>query len=170
MLETKLPALLIADLHFHPLMLDASNERYREPDMRFPDATPSEGGEVGASSSASPPGHASHGAPRPWRRRRPLRCRPLAVAQPHLAVLAADSVRGIGRRWQESRPSGAAAHWSLYLSGSPAPGVCGGRPGVSDCGGQMLILAAIHPPDATRAILECLWVCQRAPRQLPRLH
>ncbi len=32
-----------------------------------------------------------------------------------------------------------------------------------DCGGPMRILAAIHPPDATRAILECLGLPSRAP-------
>ena len=32
-----------------------------------------------------------------------------------------------------------------------------------DCGGRMRILAAIHPPDATRAILECLGLPSRAP-------
>ena len=31
------------------------------------------------------------------------------------------------------------------------------------CGGQMKILAAIHPPDATRKILECLGLPSRAP-------
>jgi hypothetical protein len=32
-----------------------------------------------------------------------------------------------------------------------------------DCGGRMRIIAAIHPPDATRAILECLGLPSRAP-------
>ncbi len=32
-----------------------------------------------------------------------------------------------------------------------------------DCGGPMRILAAIHPPDASRAILECLGLPSRAP-------
>ena len=32
-----------------------------------------------------------------------------------------------------------------------------------DCGGRMRILAAIHPPEATRAILECLGLPSRAP-------
>ena len=31
------------------------------------------------------------------------------------------------------------------------------------CGGPMRILAEIHPPDATRAILECLKLPSRAP-------
>ena len=32
-----------------------------------------------------------------------------------------------------------------------------------DCGGRMRILAAIHPPEATRDILECLDLPSRAP-------
>lgn len=36
-----------------------------------------------------------------------------------------------------------------------------------DCGGRMRILAAIHPPDATRAILECLGLPSRAPPTAP---
>jgi hypothetical protein len=32
-----------------------------------------------------------------------------------------------------------------------------------DCGGRLKILAAIHPPEATRAILECLGLPPRAP-------
>jgi len=36
-----------------------------------------------------------------------------------------------------------------------------------DCGGRMRILAAIHPPDATRAILECLGLPARAPPIAP---
>jgi hypothetical protein len=36
-----------------------------------------------------------------------------------------------------------------------------------DCGGPMRILAAIHPPDATRAILECLGLPSRAPPTAP---
>jgi hypothetical protein len=32
-----------------------------------------------------------------------------------------------------------------------------------ECGGRMRILAAIHPPRATRAILECLGLSSRAP-------
>ena len=35
------------------------------------------------------------------------------------------------------------------------------------CGGQMKILAAIHPPDATRKILECLGLPSRAPPLAP---
>ena len=35
------------------------------------------------------------------------------------------------------------------------------------CGGPMRILAAIHPPDATRAILECLGLPSRAPPAEP---
>jgi len=31
------------------------------------------------------------------------------------------------------------------------------------CGGPMRIVAEIHPPDATRAILECLKLPSRAP-------
>jgi hypothetical protein len=31
------------------------------------------------------------------------------------------------------------------------------------CGGRMRLLAAIHPPDATQAILECLELPSRAP-------
>ena len=34
------------------------------------------------------------------------------------------------------------------------------------CGGPMRILAAIHPPDVTRAILECLELPSRAPPPL----
>ena len=36
-----------------------------------------------------------------------------------------------------------------------------------DCGGRMRILAAIHPPDARRAILECLGLPARAPPIAP---
>jgi len=36
-----------------------------------------------------------------------------------------------------------------------------------DCGGRMRILAAIHPPEATRAILECLSLPSRAPPTAP---
>jgi hypothetical protein len=36
-----------------------------------------------------------------------------------------------------------------------------------DCGGRMRILAAIHPPVATRAILECLGLPSRAPPTAP---
>lgn len=36
-----------------------------------------------------------------------------------------------------------------------------------DCGGRMRVLAAIHPPDATRAILECLGLPSRAPPDRP---
>jgi hypothetical protein len=32
-----------------------------------------------------------------------------------------------------------------------------------NCGGPMRILAAIHPPDTTRAMLECLELPSRAP-------
>jgi hypothetical protein len=35
------------------------------------------------------------------------------------------------------------------------------------CGGRMRVLAAIHPPDATRAILECLGLNSRAPPTNP---
>jgi hypothetical protein len=35
------------------------------------------------------------------------------------------------------------------------------------CGGRMRILAAIHPPDATRKILECLGLPSRAPPLSP---
>jgi hypothetical protein len=35
------------------------------------------------------------------------------------------------------------------------------------CGGQLRILAAIHPPDATRAILDCLGLPSRAPPLAP---
>jgi len=37
-----------------------------------------------------------------------------------------------------------------------------------DCGGPMRILAAIHPPEATRAILECLGLPSRPPTHRPR--
>ena len=33
----------------------------------------------------------------------------------------------------------------------------------SQCGGRLRILAAIHPPDTTQAILECLGLPSRAP-------
>jgi hypothetical protein len=36
-----------------------------------------------------------------------------------------------------------------------------------DCGGPMRILAAIHPPEATRAILECLGLPSRPPPTAP---
>jgi len=36
-----------------------------------------------------------------------------------------------------------------------------------DCGGAMRILAAIHPPEATRAILDCLGLPARSPPVLP---
>ena len=36
-----------------------------------------------------------------------------------------------------------------------------------DCGGRMRILATIHPPDATEAILACLGLPVRAPPTLP---
>ena len=36
-----------------------------------------------------------------------------------------------------------------------------------DCGGRMRILAAIHPPEATRAILKCLGLPSRAPPTAP---
>ncbi len=36
-----------------------------------------------------------------------------------------------------------------------------------DCGGPMRIFAAIHPPEATRAILECLGLPSRAPPTAP---
>lgn len=36
-----------------------------------------------------------------------------------------------------------------------------------DCGARMRILAAIHPPEATRAILECLGLPSRAPPTAP---
>ncbi len=36
-----------------------------------------------------------------------------------------------------------------------------------DCGGRMRILAAIHPPEAIRAILECLGLPSRAPPTAP---
>jgi hypothetical protein len=36
-----------------------------------------------------------------------------------------------------------------------------------DCGERMRILAAIHPPEATRAILECLGLPSRAPPTAP---
>jgi hypothetical protein len=36
-----------------------------------------------------------------------------------------------------------------------------------DCGGRMRILAAIHPPEATQAILACLGLPARAPPTLP---
>ena len=35
------------------------------------------------------------------------------------------------------------------------------------CGGAMRILAAIHPPEATRAILECLGLPARSPPLAP---
>ena len=35
------------------------------------------------------------------------------------------------------------------------------------CGGAMRVLAAIHPPKATRAILECLKLPSRAPPVAP---
>jgi len=37
-----------------------------------------------------------------------------------------------------------------------------------ECGGAMRILAAIHPPEATRAILDCVGLASRlAPVRLP---
>jgi hypothetical protein len=36
-----------------------------------------------------------------------------------------------------------------------------------DCGGRMRILSAIHPPEATRAILQCLGLPSRAPTIAP---
>jgi hypothetical protein len=36
-----------------------------------------------------------------------------------------------------------------------------------DCGGRLLILAAIHSPDATRAILDCLGLPSSAPPTIP---
>lgn len=36
-----------------------------------------------------------------------------------------------------------------------------------ECGGAMRILAAIRPPEATRAILECLGLPSRSPPVLP---
>jgi 23S rRNA U2552 (ribose-2'-O)-methylase RlmE/FtsJ len=35
------------------------------------------------------------------------------------------------------------------------------------CGGVMRIIAAIHPPDTTRKILECLGLPSRAPPLAP---
>jgi hypothetical protein len=35
------------------------------------------------------------------------------------------------------------------------------------CHGRMRVLAAIHPPEATRAILECLGLPTRGPPVLP---
>jgi hypothetical protein len=35
------------------------------------------------------------------------------------------------------------------------------------CGGRMKILAAIHPPDVTRKILDCLGLPSRAPPVAP---
>ena len=35
------------------------------------------------------------------------------------------------------------------------------------CGGRMKILAAIHPPDTTEKILECLGLPSRAPPLAP---
>jgi hypothetical protein len=37
------------------------------------------------------------------------------------------------------------------------------------CGGQMRILAAIHPPENTRKILDCLGLPSRAPPLTPAL-
>ena len=37
------------------------------------------------------------------------------------------------------------------------------------CQGRMRILAAIHPPEATRAILECLGLPTRAPPIAPAI-
>ena len=37
------------------------------------------------------------------------------------------------------------------------------------CGGRMKILAAIHPPDATRRILDCLGLPSRAPPLAPAI-
>jgi hypothetical protein len=37
------------------------------------------------------------------------------------------------------------------------------------CGGRLKILAAIHPPDATRKILECLGLPSRAPPLAPAI-
>jgi hypothetical protein len=36
-----------------------------------------------------------------------------------------------------------------------------------ECGGRLRIIAAIHPPDATRAILECLGLPSRDPPFAP---
>jgi hypothetical protein len=40
----------------------------------------------------------------------------------------------------------------------------------SRCSGRMKILAAIHPPDATRKILDCLGLPSRAPPLAPAFH
>jgi hypothetical protein len=36
-----------------------------------------------------------------------------------------------------------------------------------ECGGAMRILAAIHPPEATRAILDCVGLASRPPPVRP---
>jgi len=38
------------------------------------------------------------------------------------------------------------------------------------CGGVMRIIAAIHPPNTTRKILDCLGLPSRAPPLTPAIH